>query len=78
MSSSAKELLSGLLVKDPARRLGGGPEDAKQIMTHPFFANINWVDLEQRKASLKSSQNHIFGNLCWNFPCRSSRRSSLR
>ncbi len=49
MSQGARELLSGLLVKDPARRLGGGPDDAKEIMNHPFFAAINWIDLEQRK-----------------------------
>lgn len=28
ISSEAKDLLGGLLVKDPLRRLGGGPEDA--------------------------------------------------
>lgn len=49
LSVEARDLLSGLLVKDPARRLGGGPEDAKQIMNHPFFSSINWRDLEQKK-----------------------------
>ena len=29
LSTEAKELLGGLLVKDPTRRLGGGPEDAQ-------------------------------------------------
>ena len=28
ISSEAKDLLGGLLVKEPLRRLGGGPEDA--------------------------------------------------
>lgn len=28
LSSEAKDLLGGLLIKDPLRRLGGGPEDA--------------------------------------------------
>jgi RAC serine/threonine-protein kinase len=49
MSHEARELLAGLLVKDPVKRLGGGPEDAKEIMSHVFFANINWTDLEDRK-----------------------------
>lgn len=49
LSAEAKDLLSGLLIKDPARRLGGGPEDAKQIMAHPFFSSISWRDLEQKK-----------------------------
>ena len=28
ISDEAKDLLGGLLVKEPLRRLGGGPEDA--------------------------------------------------
>ncbi|XP_044256022.1 RAC serine/threonine-protein kinase [Tribolium madens] len=49
LSSDARDLLGGLLVKDPAKRLGGGPDDAKEIMAHPFFSCINWRDLEQKK-----------------------------
>lgn len=49
LSAEAKDLLSGLLIKDPTRRLGGGPDDAKQIMAHPFFGSINWRDLELKK-----------------------------
>ena len=37
MSDNARDLLTGLLVKEPARRLGGGPEGAKDIMRHVFF-----------------------------------------
>ena len=49
MSQEARELLSGLLIKDPKERLGGGPEDALEIMNHAFFKNINWQDLEAKK-----------------------------
>lgn len=49
LSNEAKNLLSGLLVKDPKQRLGGGPDDAKDIMVQPFFACINWQDLYNRK-----------------------------
>jgi hypothetical protein len=38
-------------VKDPIKRLGGGPNDAKDIMQHVFFASINWKDLEEKKVS---------------------------
>lgn len=31
------------------QRLGGGPDDVKEIMAHPFFASINWKDLENKK-----------------------------
>ncbi|XP_054261503.1 RAC serine/threonine-protein kinase-like [Macrosteles quadrilineatus] len=49
ISIDAKDLLSGLLVKDPTRRLGGGPDDAKDIMAHNFFRSINWTELNQKK-----------------------------
>lgn len=49
LSAEAKNLLSGLLVKDPRKRLGGGFEDSKEIMIHPFFRTINWQDLLEKK-----------------------------
>ncbi|CAH0389077.1 unnamed protein product [Bemisia tabaci] len=49
ISNEAKDLLSGLLIKDPNKRLGGGPEDAEEIKHHPFFASINWEDLVKKK-----------------------------
>merc|ERR1719411_1520851 len=49
ISSEARDLLLGLLVKDPARRLGGGPSDAQEIKSHPFFDSIDWTSLEQKK-----------------------------
>uniref|UniRef100_A0A669E0C7 non-specific serine/threonine protein kinase n=1 Tax=Oreochromis niloticus TaxID=8128 RepID=A0A669E0C7_ORENI len=49
LSPEAKSLLAGLLKKDPKHRLGGGPSDAKEVMTHNFFITINWQDVEQRK-----------------------------
>lgn len=42
-------MLSGLLMKDPNRRLGGGPDDANDIMAHPFFSCINWSDLQAKR-----------------------------
>jgi len=49
LSAAAKSLLTGLLIKDPRQRLGGGPDDAQEIMSHVFFSSINWLDLEQKK-----------------------------
>ncbi|XP_055375518.1 RAC serine/threonine-protein kinase isoform X1 [Condylostylus longicornis] len=49
ISEEAKSLLSGLLVKDPSKRLGGGQDDVKEIQVHPFFSSINWTDLVQKK-----------------------------
>lgn len=52
ISTEARNLLGGLLVKDPVKRLGGGPEDAGEIMQHAFFGTINWTDLEERKVRM--------------------------
>uniref|UniRef100_A0A8C7V7E2 non-specific serine/threonine protein kinase n=1 Tax=Oncorhynchus mykiss TaxID=8022 RepID=A0A8C7V7E2_ONCMY len=30
-------------------RLGGGPDDAKDVMSHKFFTSINWQDVVDRK-----------------------------
>ena len=49
IGGEARELLSQLLMKNPDRRLGGGPADAEDIMYHPFFANINWLDLDRKR-----------------------------
>uniref|UniRef100_A0A8C1MZI5 non-specific serine/threonine protein kinase n=1 Tax=Cyprinus carpio TaxID=7962 RepID=A0A8C1MZI5_CYPCA len=49
LSADAKSLLSGLLIKDPNKRLGGGPDDAKEIMRHSFFAGIDWQDVYDKK-----------------------------
>ncbi|XP_052903527.1 RAC serine/threonine-protein kinase [Anopheles moucheti] len=49
ISPNARSLLSGLLVKNPKQRLGGGPDDAKEIMVHPFFVSINWSDLVAKR-----------------------------
>jgi len=49
LSTEAKDLLGGLLIKDPLRRLGGGPEDASAVKAHAFFNSINWSDLEKKR-----------------------------
>ncbi|XP_030599624.1 RAC-gamma serine/threonine-protein kinase-like [Archocentrus centrarchus] len=49
LSPKAQSLLAGLLKKDPKQRLGGSPNDAKEIMSHKFFMTISWQDVEQRK-----------------------------
>uniref|UniRef100_A0AAU8EJQ7 non-specific serine/threonine protein kinase n=1 Tax=Tuta absoluta TaxID=702717 RepID=A0AAU8EJQ7_TUTAB len=49
LSAACRALLAGLLTKEPARRLGAGPDDALEIMHHPFFATVNWQDLVAKK-----------------------------
>lgn len=38
-----------LLTKPFLARLGGGPNDAKEVMEHRFFAAVNWQDVVQKK-----------------------------
>lgn len=47
MSPDARTLLSGLLTRDPARRLGVNGAD--EIKRHPFFASIDWGLLMAKK-----------------------------
>lgn len=49
ISADARTLLTGLLAKAPQQRLGGGPDDVKDIQAHPFFSSINWTDLVNKK-----------------------------
>jgi len=49
ISSPAKALLSGLLSKDPAKRLGAGTGDVQEIKEHQFFQAIDWRALEEKR-----------------------------
>ncbi|KAF8056117.1 ATPK2 [Scenedesmus sp. PABB004] len=49
LSSAALSLLKGLLVRDPAQRLGCGPGGAEEVRRHPFFKAISWERLEARQ-----------------------------
>uniref|UniRef100_A0AC34Q0W4 Uncharacterized protein n=1 Tax=Panagrolaimus sp. JU765 TaxID=591449 RepID=A0AC34Q0W4_9BILA len=49
LSPAAKDLLAGLLVKDPNRRLGGGPDDWREIQVHDFFKPIDWEKIYRKE-----------------------------
>jgi len=50
IGSQARSLLKQLLKRDPAVRLGSGPDDAKPIKAHPFFSTkINWDKLYRKQ-----------------------------
>lgn len=38
-----------MLIKNPNDRLGSGPNDAEDVLSHPFFADINISDLLAKK-----------------------------
>lgn len=45
----ASNLIKALLIRCPQDRLGGGQGGGVDVKAHPFWANVNWKDLEQRK-----------------------------
>jgi len=52
MSSTAYNFISSLLIKNPENRLGGGPNDARELKQHPFFMdapNFCWQALERKE-----------------------------
>lgn len=51
MPRDSVSLLQRLLTRDPARRLGAGPNDAEDIKAHPFFRDINWDDLLHKRVT---------------------------
>jgi serine/threonine protein kinase len=49
MSDAACSLIAGLLTRDPRYRLGSSFMGATEIIEHPFFAQIDWKSLRDKK-----------------------------
>jgi hypothetical protein len=49
VSVEARSLLVALLHRNPAKRLGSGPDDAEEIKGHPFFTGVDWQQVFERK-----------------------------
>lgn len=45
----AGELLKRLLERNPAKRLGGGKRDALEIKEHPYFKDVDWKKMYEKK-----------------------------
>ncbi|MCQ2815936.1 MAG: protein kinase [archaeon] len=50
VSAKASKLLQDLLVKDPSKRLGA-KNDVEEIKKHPYFSDVNWDDVYNRRLS---------------------------
>ena len=51
MPRDSVSILQKLLMREPELRLGSGPTDAQEIMSHAFFRNINWDDMHDKKVT---------------------------
>ena len=49
MSFTVQDFIRRLLVKDPRKRLGGGPGDAMELKRHLFFKDLNWHALANKQ-----------------------------
>ncbi len=49
MPRDSVSILQKLLTREPDQRLGSGPTDAQEIMSQPFFRNINWEDIYHKR-----------------------------
>ena len=38
-----------LFVADPEKRLGGGPDDGKELRAHPWFAGVDWDQIYNKQ-----------------------------
>ena len=59
VSKEAAELLKGLLERDPKKRLGGNIKDAEEIKEHPYFKDINWDDVYNKKLKPPIFMNYM-------------------
>ncbi|KIJ54841.1 hypothetical protein M422DRAFT_24731 [Sphaerobolus stellatus SS14] len=49
MPRDAVSVLQKLLTREPTRRLGAGKADAEEIKKHPFFKDVNWDDVFNKR-----------------------------
>ena len=49
LSKEAVSLLEGFFIKDPDKRLGSGEFGVDMIKKHPFFKNIDWDAIFNKK-----------------------------
>lgn len=49
MPRDSVSILQKLLTREPDLRLGAGPTDAQEVMSHAFFRNTNWDDIYHKR-----------------------------
>jgi hypothetical protein len=49
MPRDSVSILQKLLTREPELRLGSGPGDAQEIMSHAFFKGVNWDDIYNKR-----------------------------
>jgi len=57
LSPKSKDVITQLLVRDPAQRLGSGDDDFKEIREHPFFQGLDFDKLLKKEIEPPYSPN---------------------
>ena len=59
VSKEAAELLKRLLERNPSKRLGGGGRDAQEIKEHPYFKDVDWKKIYEKKIKPPTFVNYM-------------------
>lgn len=49
LTPDARDLIRRLMKRQVSQRLGSGPSDGLEVRSHPFFKNVNWKDVIERR-----------------------------
>lgn len=49
LTPDARDLIRRLMKRQVSQRLGSGPGDGMDVRSHPFFKNVNWKDVFERR-----------------------------
>ncbi|CAO3676696.1 unnamed protein product [Rhizopus stolonifer] len=50
ISSECRQVIEGLLTRDPKSRLGHGEQGIEKLKAHPWFQGLDWHELETKEA----------------------------
>ena len=59
VSKEAEELLRRLLERNPNKRLGGMGRDALEIKEHPYFKDVDWKKMYEKKIKAPNFVNYM-------------------
>ena len=59
VSKEAGELLKRLLERNPNKRLGGTNKDGLEIMEHPYFKDVDWKKMYEKKIKPPNYVNYM-------------------
>ena len=59
VTKDAADLLKKLLERNPNKRLGGCGRDAEEIKEHPYFKDVDWKKVYEKKIKVPNFVNYM-------------------